>query len=224
LIEVDLASNLAGVEDRIQRACRRASRSREEVTLIAVTKNMAASLVEAAYNLGLRSFGENRVQEAEKKIKSLAGLCPAPTWHLIGHLQSNKVKTSLEIFNFIQSVDTPGLALKISRHASQKMPVLIEVNVAGEVTKSGFSPNEIRSEFRDLAALPGSEIRGLMTVAPAAADPEQVRPFFRALRILREELKLEHLSMGMTDDFEVAIEEGATMVRIGRAIFGERKI
>ncbi len=219
---VDVRSNLESLQRRIARACQRSGRAVDEVTLIAVTKNVDPATVEIAHGLGLRHFGENRVQEAESKIGALSHLRPRPAWHMIGHLQSNKIRPALEIFDTIQSVDSLALIQSISRRSAGKYPVLLQVNVSGETTKSGFPAEEVGPALETLSRLPGIEARGLMTIAPLAPDAEQVRPVFRKLRELRDALHLEHLSMGMTDDFEVAIEEGATMLRIGRAIFGER--
>ncbi len=218
----DIGSNLEAVRRRIELACQRAGRSPQDVTMIAVTKTVDAAVIETAVGLGIRDLGENRVQEASKKIRQLAHLQPRPTWHLIGHLQTNKVKSALELFDIIHSVDSLELAEHINRRAKAQVPVLLQVNVAGESTKSGFSPSEIEAAFKTISRMPGLWVRGLMTIAPPASDAEQVRPVFRKLREMRDAFHLEHLSMGMTDDFEVAIEEGATFVRIGRAIFGER--
>jgi PLP dependent protein len=222
LAAVDLESNLEALKRRIAQACRRAGRSTDEITLIAVTKTIDVATLVKAFNLGIRHFGENRVQEAEQKIGLLTHLQPRPVWHMIGHLQSNKVKTALELFDIIQSVDSQELAAFLNRRTSMKFPVLLEVNTAGEKTKSGFSPAEIEQAFTAISHLANLEIRGLMTVAPPVDQAEQVRVYFRRLRELRDIFGLEHLSMGMSDDFEVAIEEGATMIRIGRALFGER--
>jgi pyridoxal phosphate enzyme (YggS family) len=219
----DIKANLEKVQKRIATACQRSGRSPEEVTVIAVTKTVAPDLIAAAHELGIRNFGENRVQEAEPKIKGLALLEPHPTWHMIGHLQSNKAKNAIELFDIIHSVDSIKLAEVLNRRTQQKLPVLLEVNVAGEASKTGFALYEVEPALTSIRQLPNLEVRGLMTVAPMEADAETVRPIFRQMRQLRDKLGLEHLSMGMTDDFEVAIEEGATMVRIGRAIFGERK-
>jgi PLP dependent protein len=217
-----LEVNLAALNERIAQACRRAGRAVEGVTLIAVTKNVDALTIEKAFNLGMRFFGENRVQEAEKKIGALSHLQPRPTWHMIGHLQSNKVKTALQYFDMIQSVDSLEIAGMLNRRAAKRLPVLLEVNVGGEQTKSGFSASEIEAAFKAISLLPNLEIKGLMTVAPPADEAEKIRGYFRRLRELRDSFGLEHLSMGMSDDFETAVEEGATMIRIGRALFGER--
>jgi PLP dependent protein len=191
--------------------------------LIAVTKTISPELIVKAFNLGVRNFGENRVQEAEKKINLLACLHPQPVWHMIGHLQSNKVKPALALFNTIQGVDSVELAETISRRAVEKVSIFLEVNVAGELTKSGFSLNTIGPAIDAIRKLPNIEVKGLMTVAPPVDNAELVRPVFLKLRQLKDEFHMEHLSMGMTDDFEVAIEEGSTMIRIGRGIFGERR-
>lgn len=222
----DIKKNLEIVQTRIARACGRAGRSPDEVTLIAVTKTVDSVEVETAYNLGVRNFGENRVQDAAEKIKVLGYLQPGPVWHMIGHLQSNKVKAAVDLFDVIQSVDSLSLAETIDQKAQgkiERVPVLLQVNVAAETTKTGFSLNEIESSILTIRRMPHIEVRGLMTIAPQVENPEQVRPVFRRLKEIRDSFQLQHLSMGMTDDFEVAIEEGATMVRIGRAIFGERR-
>jgi len=214
--------NVRDVRRRIAAACDRAGRSPDEVTLVAVTKNVAVPSIEAAYNAGVRHFGENRVQEAVPKVERFARLRPAITWHMVGHLQTNKAKTAVDVFDIIHSVDSVRLAEALSRRSRRKLPVLIEVNIAGEASKGGFSPSATAGAVQAIARLRNIEVGGLMTVAPWVDDPAEVRPVFRRLRQLRDALGLSHLSMGMTDDFEVAVEEGATMVRIGRAIFGER--
>ncbi|MDP2917503.1 MAG: YggS family pyridoxal phosphate-dependent enzyme [Dehalococcoidia bacterium] len=219
---MDIRASQESVRLRIARACRRAGRSPEEVTLVAVTKGVAPSVIAAAFELGIRNFGENRVQEAEEKIKQLSHLKPRPVWHMIGHLQSNKVKPALALFDIIQSVDSVKLAQLISRYTRKKVPVLLQVNVSGEASKSGFPLSELGQAFEAISRLPQIGIKGLMTIAPVGDNPEDVRPVFRKLWELGDSFRLEHLSMGMTDDFEVAIEEGATMVRLGRALFGER--
>ena len=185
-------------------------------------------MVCAAAQLGLSLFGENRVQEAKAKI----GLCPARLrWHLIGHLQSNKCRDAVHFFDMIQSVDSLSLALEINKWADKSaktMPVLIEVNVAGESSKFGYAPDKVLAELQEINALPRIEVHGLMTVAPFAREAEKVRPVFRRLRELKRECEdllgapLAHLSMGMSDDFEVAVEEGATMIRLGSAVLGPR--
>jgi pyridoxal phosphate enzyme (YggS family) len=218
----NIKTNLEIVKERVSAACKKVGRSPDEVTIIAVTKTVEADTIATAFELGINNFGENRVQEAESKIKELSHLQPRPTWHMIGHLQTNKVKTALELFDIIHSVDSVRLAEALSHRAQKSLPILLEVNVAREISKTGFAPEEVESAYKAISQLPNIEVRGLMTVAPLVPDAEMVRPVFLELRALRDKLVLRHLSMGMTDDFEIAIEEGATMVRIGRAIFGER--
>jgi len=220
---VDIGSNIHELEKRIARAAERANRSPAEITIVGVAKTMEPWLIQQAFEAGMRHFGENRVQEAKDKIERLSTLQPPPTWHMVGHLQTNKAKTAIELFDMIQSVDSVRLAEVLSRHAQHRIPILLEVNVSGEASKFGLPPAQVSSAVEEIARLPHLEIRGLMTIAPLTDNPEEVRPIFKRLRLLRDSLGLEHLSMGMTDDFEVAIEEGATMVRIGRAIFGERR-
>ncbi len=237
--KVDIAANLERVRERMGHAARRAGRNPQEITLVAVTKTIEPAIAKQAIALGLRDFGENRVQEAEWKVP----LLPEVTWHMIGHLQRNKVKKALLIFDMIHSVDSLRLAQEIDRRASRigaRVPVLLEVNLSGEATKYGFrmapcvtqggKRQAFFSYVEEILGLPCLEVRGLMTMAPLVAHPEEARPYFQRLRGLGEALRerfpqacWEDLSMGMTDDFEVAIEEGATLVRIGRAIFGERR-
>ena len=219
----DIEQNLREVERRIAQAAERVGRSPGEITIVAVTKNIELEAVKAALKAGIRHIGENRVQEARKKIESLSTLVPRPVWHMVGHLQANKTKTAAEIFDIIHSIDSVRLAEAISHRASSDLSLLIQVNVSGEGAKGGFAVAELTKAVVEIARLPRLEVKGLMTIAPLLEDPEEVRPIFRRLRELRDALGLEHLSMGMSDDFEVAVEEGATMVRIGRAIFGERR-
>jgi pyridoxal phosphate enzyme (YggS family) len=221
---MDIEHNVQELQQCIAGACERAGRSPDEVTLVAVTKAIEVPAIVAAFNAGIRNFGENRVQEAKPKIEQLANLRYDLTWHMVGHLQTNKAKTALDIFDIIHSVDSLRLAETLSRRSQKKLPVLIEVNVSAEATKGGFRLPEVDEAIRQIGRLPNIEIEGLMTIAPWVSDVEEVRPIFRQLRQLRDALGLRHLSMGMTDDFEVAIEEGATLVRIGRAIFGERRV
>lgn len=219
---MDIEGNLREVERRIAQAAHRAGRSPGEITIVAVAKEVAPEAIEAAIKAGIRHIGENRVQEATEKIKLLSALEPRPIWHMVGHLQTNKVKTAVEIFDIIHSIDSLRLAQLVSQRADRTLPVLLQVNISGEATKSGFPAAELPRVLAEVSWLPRLEVRGLMTIAPLVEDAEEVRPIFRRLRQLRDGLGLEHLSMGMTDDFEVAVEEGATMVRIGRAIFGKR--
>lgn len=217
-----VSENIAQVRERIAAACSRASRSPESVTLVGVSKGRGADVVAEAMAAGLQDVGENRVQEAAAKIEMLAALGKRPRWHLVGHLQRNKIKTALPLFAIIQSVDSVRLAQELSRRARETVPILLEVNVAQEASKLGFAPQEAAAAVGAVRSLTNIDLRGLMTVAPQTDDPERVRPVFRELRELRDGLGLRELSMGMTDDFEVAIEEGATIVRVGRAIFGPR--
>ena len=213
--------NIATVRARIATACERAGRSTDEVTLIGVSKGFPAAAIAEAVGTGLRDIGENRVQEAAAKIEALSARGITPRWHLIGHLQTNKAKTAANLFAIIHSVDSLRLAQELSRRA-ERVGILLEVNAAQEASKFGFTPKEVAPALSSIASLPHLDVQGLMTVAPQANDPEAVRPVFRELRQLRDALGLRELSMGMTDDFEVAIADGATMVRVGRAIFGER--
>jgi len=226
-----LQENIARVEERIAAACRRSGRRREEVTLVAVSKTHPAELIRAAWEAGLRHFGENRVQEARAKRPELSGL--DITWHLVGHLQSNKVRSALELFHWVDSVDSIHLAEKLAQaatSASRRLPVLLEVNLAGEASKSGARPEELIQLAGRTAALPPLALHGLMAIPPFLDNPEDTRPYFRQLRALALALEAQRLpglarvdlSMGMSHDFEVAIEEGATIVRVGTAIFGSR--
>lgn len=219
---MSITDRLTRVRERIDAACRRAGRSPDQVTLVGVSKGFPAEAIAEACAAGLRDVGENRVQEAAPKIEALAVQGVRPRWHLIGHLQSNKAKTAADLFAIIHSIDSLRIAEAISRRAQRAVPVLLEVNVSQEASKYGFPMDEVVPALPAVQALPNLDVRGLMTVAPLVGDPEAVRPVFRALRELRNRLGLRELSMGMTGDFEVAIEEGATMVRVGRAIFGER--
>ena len=225
---MDLAANLRDIQTRLRAACDRVQRDLASVTLLAVSKGQPPERVKAAADLGLTLFGENRIQEGKAKI----GLCPSQLrWHLIGHLQSNKCRDAVHFFEMIQSVDSLELAREIDKWAeksAQRMPVLLEVNVAGEANKSGLSPEQLLARLKEINALPRLEIYGLMTLAPWTPEPEKARPVFRRLRELKTECEqilgapLTQLSMGMSGDFEVAIEEGATLVRVGTALFGSR--
>lgn len=222
-ISAAIAQRLGEVRSRIGEACVRAGRGAREVTLVGVTKGVAAATVADALGAGLNDIGENVVQEARAKKDSLGAAGGRATWHMIGHLQTNKVKTALSTFDAIHSLDSLHLAREIDRRASERVRVLIEVNVGGEATKFGFAPAEVGAAVTAVGRLPHLDLVGLMTVAPAVADPQLARPFFRELRELARANGLRELSMGMSNDFETAIEEGATIVRIGRAIFGERR-
>jgi len=217
-----IEQNIQNLQQRIARACEKAGRSPNEVTLVAVTKTVDASAIEAAFKAGITHFGESRVQEAKPKIEQLRNLKPGVTWHMVGHLQTNKAKTAAEIFDIIHSIDSLKLAETLNDSSPKRLPILVQVNVAAEATKSGLPLSEVDEAIKQIGRLPNLEIQGLMTIAPWVENTEEVRPVFRHLRQLRDALGLKHLSMGMSDDFEVAIEEGATLVRIGRAVFGER--
>ena len=233
----EIRANLAALEGRIKAACARAGRKRADVTLVAVTKTFPASDVELAIEAGITDVGENKVQEARDKKPSVTR---AARWHLIGHLQSNKVKDAVRLFDVIQTIDSIELAEKIARSGSsgsrvlgssgespsvlpsnrgaedQRTPkLLLQVNIGREPQKSGVDPSEVAALAKRIP------LRGLMAIPPVGSA-EEMRPYFRELRELRDECGLQELSMGMTDDFEVAIEEGATIIRVGRAIFGNR--
>jgi pyridoxal phosphate enzyme (YggS family) len=245
-----IAVNLDALYQRIDVAAKRAGREANDITLVAVTKTHPLETVVQAYQAGLRHFGENRVQEGREKVAAMAEWLESvppeqarPTWHLVGHLQSRQVGAALGQFSMIHSVDSLKLAQRINRLAERDnypaVAVLLECNVSGEATKFGFALDHWASDSQQLTTfletiaqmvtLDKVIIRGLMTMAPLYQDPEKTRPVFQSLAALRTTLQTEipevdwrHLSMGMTDDFEVAIEEGATMIRVGRAIFGER--
>jgi pyridoxal phosphate enzyme (YggS family) len=217
-----IEQNVRDLQNRIARACQKAGRSPDEVTLVAVSKTVQALAIEAAFNAGIRHFGESRVQEAKTKIEQLQRLKPDINWHMVGHLQTNKAKTAAAIFDIIHSVDSLNLSETLNNCSPKRLPILIQVNVSAEATKGGFMLSEVEHAVKQIGELPNLEVQGLMTIAPWVDNAEEGRPVFRRLRQLRDALELKHLSMGMSDDFEVAIEEGATLVRIGRAIFGER--
>ena len=221
------AANVARVRERIAAACARAGRDPSEVTLIAVTKTWPADAVLEAIAAGIADLGENRVQEALPKATAVelatrGSQLPPPTWHFIGHLQTNKVRDALHFARYIHSVDSEKLLRAINNAATTPVDVFLEVNIAGEESKFGLSPPDVPEMVALARSLQNIRLTGLMTVAPRVANPEEARPVFRALRALAREHALPHLSMGMTEDYEVAIEEGATHIRVGRAIFGER--
>jgi hypothetical protein len=217
-----IAENVAELRRRIAMACRRGNRDLATVKIIAVTKNFSGQAIRDAISCGLTDFGENRVQEASAKMQQLADCRHAFKLHFIGHLQTNKVRDALEAADIIHSVDTLRLAHVIHEKAAGKVPVLIQVNLAGEGTKSGFSEDELDGAISAVCSLSNLELLGMMTVAPQVDDARELSPLFARLNELNRSYNLRELSMGMSDDFEVAIEEGATMLRIGRAIFGER--
>jgi pyridoxal phosphate enzyme (YggS family) len=225
---VDFAENLASIQQRIAAACARAGRDVASVKLLAVSKTHPPESIRAAVECGQLLFGENKIQEAKAKIP----LCPGKArWQFIGHLQSNKVRDAVELFEMIQGVDSLAIAREISKRAGQAaktMPILLEVNVAGEASKFGYAPEKLLAELDELNALPRLEVHGLMAIPPFTPLPEKARPYFQKLRELKLQCEqilgvpLPQLSMGMSGDFEVAIEEGATLVRVGTALFGER--
>jgi len=236
-----LAERIARVHATIAQAAERAGRSPTDIALVAVSKTHPASAVLEAVQAGLRQFGENRVEEAAAKIAEVAKATDAAlTWHMIGHIQSRKARDVAPLFAVVQSVDSLRLAVKLAQAIpdGHRIEVLLECNVSGEMSKAGFAAHDweanqaaldaLANDLRAVAQLPGLDVRGLMTMAPIVDDMEAVRPVFRSLRRLRDALQnqvglpLPELSMGMTDDFSVAVEEGATIVRVGRAIFGER--
>jgi pyridoxal phosphate enzyme (YggS family) len=224
-----LADRLESVKERIRAAAARSGRSAESVRLLAVTKGFPAETVRAAMALGLREFGENRVQEAEKKI---AAVTPRPRWHLVGHLQSNKAGRAVQLFDAIHSIDSESLAREVSRRAAEsgkRIECLVEVNTSGEASKFGVPPEAALHLLRAVRGCEGIALGGLMTIGPLGGGPDGARGAFRLLASLRSEavgagLMAEEaeLSMGMSDDFEIAIEEGATVVRIGTGLFGRR--
>ena len=221
-----IADNLRTVRSRIERAARLSGREPEDIKLVAATKDVPASLIKEAINAGLTDIGENRVQEAKQKFDALKDRPVA--WHMIGHLQTNKVKPALEIFSVIQSVDSERLADEISQRAQKIVDVFIEINTSGEESKFGIAPEKAARLAEHISGLKNLNLTGLMTVGPLAGDKTAVRISFRLLKSLFEEIKglnlsggeLKYLSMGMSQDFETAIEEGSNLVRIGRAIFG----
>jgi len=227
----NIQDNIARVEERIAAACLRSGRRREDVKLVAVSKTHPEESVRAAYAAGQRDFGENRVQEAMAKCQALADL--GATWHMLGHLQSNKARVARELFQWVHSVDSLRLAEKLAQAADPgkaRLPVLIEVNLGEETSKAGVRAEELGALAEQMAPLATLELCGLMVIPPYSENPEDVRPYFRQLRALAREIEsrtlpnvsLRELSMGMSNDFDVAIEEGATIVRVGTAIFGSR--
>lgn len=216
---MSIRDNLEAVERRIASACQRSGRKRDSVTLVAVSKTFPAAAVDEAIAAGATDIGENRVQEARDKRPSVGG---AARWHLIGHLQSNKAKDAVRLFDVIQTVDSLSLARKISAAAASPVDVLLEINIGNEPQKSGLQPGEVGAVAGEIGALPNIRLRGMMTIPPQGT-PDETRTYFRRLRAMRDTLGLPELSMGMSEGFEVAIEEGATIVRVGRAIFGERR-
>ena len=234
----DIAAARAAILERVDRAAGRVGRDPETIEVVAVTKTVAPERIREAIAAGFRTLGENRVQERQAKVGEVDAVAtyPAgqqPRWHLIGPLQSNKARRAIELFDLIETVDSLELAQRLDRIAADlrpgvAMPVLLQVNVDADAAKAGFVPADLERDLAEILALPALSVGGLMTVGRLVQEPELARPTFVALRDLSERLRARHptlgagLSMGMTDDFEVAVEEGATLVRIGRAIFGAR--
>ena len=236
-----LVRSLTNLQARVNAACERSQRPPQAITLIAITKTLSPASIRAAYRAGLRDFGENRIEEASAKLPALRAALPEARWHMVGHVQSRKAAHCPLLFDCLHSVDSLKLARRLGRFANEAgrtLPILAQCNISGEAQKSGFpaqnwhqqSTNwkQLRADFAELARLPGLELRGLMTMAPNLPQAEATRPHFASLAALRIALRealslpLPDLSMGMTNDFEIAIEEGATLIRIGRALFGER--
>lgn len=227
----EIKTNILNIRERIAAAAARANRDPAGIRLMAVSKTVEPERIRQALDAGITLLGENYVQEAREKIPVVGR--PA-VWHMIGHLQTNKVKYVVNLFDWIHSVDRLELARELDKRAGQRsrrLNVLIEVNVSGEASKNGAAPGQVLELVRQISILPNVSVRGLMTMPPYSDDPENSRPCFIVLRQLRDEIvsaalpgiSMDELSMGMTDDFEVAIEEGATIIRVGRAIFGERR-
>lgn len=230
----DIRINYNRLIERVENACNRVKRKPEDITIVAVTKTLPPAIIRAGYEAGIRIFGENKVQETERKWGELMDIKDKLTLHLIGHLQRNKVRDAIYLYDVIESIDSERLALELDKRIRKSevkspFPVLIEVNTSGEETKYGTSPDRAIDLIEKIIQLPTLSIIGLMTVGPLTTDEKRTRGAFSLLRELGERAQkivkpeqVFHLSMGMTDDFEIAIEEGSTMIRIGRAIFGER--
>ncbi|MGH9897699.1 MAG: YggS family pyridoxal phosphate-dependent enzyme [Pyrinomonadaceae bacterium] len=232
-MKADVQSRLADVQNAITRAAQRSGRTAGDVTLIAVTKTHSVETIRAAINAGVFEVGENRVQEAEAKIEAIGH--GSVKWHMIGPLQANKARRAVKLFDMIHSVDSIELARRLERlcveEGRKELPFLVQVDLGHEPSKSGIAEEELPSVIKEMSGMRRVKAVGLMTLPPFFADPQLTRPFFRRMRVLCDELRaggyfnqieIPHLSMGMSHDFEVAIEEGATMVRVGTAIFGER--
>ena len=227
----DIKSNIESVKKRIEDACARANRDPKDVILLAATKDVPADLIKEAIEAGITHIGENRVQEAAGKYELLKAKYPQVTWHMIGHLQTNKIGQALKIFDIIQSVDSVRLADEIDQRyevKGERCEVFVEVNVSGEVQKFGVSEDGLEPLVRHISRLNNIQLTGLMAVPPFFDEPQKARPYFKKLRDIKDKIsglnlrnvELKYLSMGMTDDFEVAVEEGSNIVRIGRGIFG----
>jgi pyridoxal phosphate enzyme (YggS family) len=230
-VSLSITENLATIRDRITRAARRVRRDPNEVTVVAVTKTVAAGRIREAIEAGVEVVGENRIQEAQAKIKEIG---KGVEWHLIGHLQTNKAGLAVALFDLIHSVDSLRLAEALNREAekrSKRVPLLLQVNISGEESKFGVAEDEVLDLMRSISGMEHLEVLGLMTIPPYSDDPEKGRSIYKRLREIREEMAVEslprcrmrHLSMGMSHDYEVAVEEGATLVRIGTFLFGERR-
>ncbi|TRZ96385.1 YggS family pyridoxal phosphate-dependent enzyme [bacterium] len=230
-----IKENISRIKERISLVCSKNKLRAESITIVAVAKGRTPEQIQSALQSGIVDIGENRVQEAFLKYSDLIpktyGLTPIK-WHMVGHLQTNKVKAAVEMFDLIHSVDSLGLAKSIDRQSAQInkiQDILLQVNISGEASKSGFSKQEIEEAASEIAGLKNIKVKGLMTIAPIVVDPQEARPYFRSLRELRDKINalqithntLHFLSMGMSDDFEVAIEEGSNMLRLGRLIFGD---
>ncbi|MFH1202652.1 MAG: YggS family pyridoxal phosphate-dependent enzyme [Candidatus Omnitrophota bacterium] len=222
-----ISENLKIIRDNIAAVCQRAKQSKDEITIVVVTKTATIEDIKEVIGLGIQDIGENRVQEATVKFSRL----PALKWHMVGHLQTNKARDAVKLFSLIHSVDSLRLAMVIDEEArkiNKVQEILIEVNTSDEATKFGLKPEEAIETVKEIASLKNLNLKGLMTIAPIVDKPDNARPYFRALRGLKDKInefrvtrdELQVLSMGMTDDYQIAIEEGATMVRLGRAIFG----
>jgi PLP dependent protein len=231
IMEINIATNINKIRQRIKAAATKCQRDPDSIKLLAVTKTVPPALVSQAITAGITEFGENYVQEAKEKI---AVIEQRVRWHMIGYLQTNKAKYVVNLFDYIHSVDRMELAMEINKRAGltgRKINILIEINVSGEKTKSGITAASAVGLIKDISTLENISVKGLMTMAPYSDNPENSRPYFSELNKLQKNIinegisgiQMEELSMGMTDDFEIAIEEGATIVRIGRAIFGERR-
>ena len=225
-----LECNIANIKTRVKAAAERSGRDFNDINIIAVTKNFPVSIIQKAVDQGIVILGENRVQEAAAKVENVKG---DVQWHLIGHLQKNKVKRAVEMFSMIQSVDSISLANEINKRADKLkrvVEILVQINIGRETTKYGIEPQQAISFIKDVSLLSNLKVRGLMTIAPYKENPEEVRVYFRHMREIYENIKnksfenidMTYLSMGMSNDFEVAIEEGANMIRIGTGIFGAR--
>jgi len=219
MIMININRNLKNIKERIRKSALKVNRNPDEIKLIAVTKTFPVDVINEVINLGINTIGETKVQEAKKKFEKIG---KKVEWHMIGHLQGNKVKDAVEIFDVIHSIDRIKITKKISDRClklNKKMPVLVQINLTGD--KFGIKSDEAIEFINEIKKLDGIKVEGLMTIAPYV-EPEETRPYFRKLKELALSTGLKHLSMGMSNDFEVAIEEGATMIRIGTAIFGKR--